>query len=271
MVTGYLLAQRGAHGLVPRVRRSAAVLERNLLVQRRHLITFASGFFESVFYLLAVGLGAGRLIGEIRLADGTTMSYAQFVAPAMLAASSMNGAINEAVFGLTVRLKFARVYDSVLATPIAVRDIVAGELAWSLGTGVLYSAAFLGLIALLGLVASWWTLLTLPAVVLIGLAFGGLGLAYATYLRDWRDFEYVAIVIFVQFVFSGTFAPIDAYPDWVRTVMTATPLYHGVELVRDSVTGRIDAGSLGHATYLIVVAVIGFAIGGRRLDRQMLR
>jgi lipooligosaccharide transport system permease protein len=270
VVTTFVLARRAA-SVRPWVRRSAAVLERNMVVQRRNWIPFASGFFEPVFYLVAVGLGAGMLIGDIRLADGSVLPYARFVAPAMLASAAMNGAVNEAAFGMTVRLKFARVYESVLATPVGIGEVVAGELAWAGVAGFLHSMAFLGLMALLGLVPSWWALVALPVVLLVGLTFSGLGLAFATYARGWQDFEYVSIAMFAQFAFSGAFAPVDAYPDWVRTLTAATPFYHSVELIRDTMSGRLDGSSALHAVFLMLLGLAGFVLGGRRLDRQMLR
>ena len=152
--------------------RAGVVVERSILTYRRQWVAFATGFLEPVFYLLSIGVGVGALVGPIPLGDGQSVSYAEFVAPAMLAVSAMNGAVFDATYNMFFKLRYARTYESMLSTPVGVADIAAGELAWTLIRGGIYSLSFLVVALWLGLVVSWWAVLALPVALVIGLAFG---------------------------------------------------------------------------------------------------
>ena len=130
-------------------RHAVRVLERNILVYRRSWIFIVSGFFEPLFYLLSIGVGLSHLVGPISV-DGRLVPYTAFVAPGLLAASAMNGAMLDSTFLVFMKLKIAKTYDAMLATPLAVGDIAVGELSWCVLRGALYSGAFLCIMTLLG-------------------------------------------------------------------------------------------------------------------------
>ncbi|SNS93447.1 lipooligosaccharide transport system permease protein [Geodermatophilus pulveris] len=252
-------------------RRAGHLVSRNLLVARRTWVLFVSGLFEPFFYLLSIGVGIGGLVGTVVTDDGAAISYQAFVAPGLMAAAAMNGAIYDSVFNLFFKLKYSRLYDAVLATPLSAADAAVGETAWSLIRGATYSAAFLVVMTLLGLVGSWWALLALPAAVLIGFAFAAVGLTAATFLRGWQDFEFVQLVLLPLFLFSTTFYPLSTYPGPLQVVVQCTPLYHGIELVRGLVTGDVGWSLLGHVGYLAGMGLVALAIGARRLGGLLLR
>jgi lipooligosaccharide transport system permease protein len=249
------------------LQRAIAVAGRNVAAARHfgYWWVLFSGFFEPVLYLLSIGIGVGALVKGFTLADGRTISYAAFVAPAMLAASAMNGALAESTMNLFGKMKYMRLYDAVLATPVQPFEVALGELMWALVRGSIYSVAFLGLMVAMGLTSVGWAIAAFPATVIVGLAFGGLGMAISTFIRGWQDFDYITVVQFGLFLFSGTFAPADSYVWYMKILVAATPLYHGVELVRGLTTGVLGWGLLGHVAYLIVLAAIGLAIAGRRM------
>jgi lipooligosaccharide transport system permease protein len=250
-------------------RRAGYLVRRNLLVARRSWLVFVSGFFEPFFYLLSIGVGIGGLVGPVVTGD-VQVSYEQFVAPALLASSAMNGAIYDAVNNLFYKLRYAKLYDAVLATPLSPADAAVGETTWALLRGAAYSTAFLVIMAVLGLVESWWALLALPAAVLIGFAFAAVGLAAATFLRGWQDFEFVQLAILPLFLFSTTFYPLSVYPRPLQIVVECTPLFHGIELLRGLVTGAVGWSLLGNAGYLAVLGIAGLAVGARRLSKLLL-
>lgn len=252
-------------------RRAGHLVYRNLLVARRTWPLFVSGLFEPFFYLLSIGVGIGGLVGGVVTDAGTTLSYEQFVAPGLLAAAAMNGAIYDSVFNLFFKLRYSKLYDAVLATPLSAADAAVGETIWSLGRGATYSAAFLVIMGILGLIGSWWALLALPAAILIGFAFAAVGLAATTFLRGWQDFEFVQLVLLPLFLFSTTFYPLSTYPGPLQVVVQCTPLYHGIELIRGLVTGDVGWSLLAHAAYLAVLGLIGLAIGARRLSGLLLK
>jgi lipooligosaccharide transport system permease protein len=246
-------------------------VQRNLLVARRSWLIYVSGFVEPLFYLLSIGVGIGGLVGQVVTNSGTAVGYTQFVAPGLMASAAMNGAVYDAVFNIFFKLRYAKLYDAVLATPLSAPDAAVGETMFALLRGAAYSAAFLLAMALLGLTPSWWALLTLPATVLIGFAFAAVGLAATTFLRGWQDFEFVQLALLPLFLFSTTFYPLSTYPGPLRTLVSCTPLYHGIELVRGVTTGDVGWGMLGHAAYLAVLGLVGLSIGARRLSGLLLR
>ena len=252
-------------------RRAGFLVQRNFLVAKRTWILFVSGFFEPFFYLLSIGVGIGGLVGNVVTDTGTSLTYQQFVAPALLASSAMNGAVYDAVHNLYFKLRYSKLYDAVLATPLSAPDAAVGETAWALLRGASYSAAFLAIMAILGLVESWWALLALPAAILIGFAFAAVGLAATTFLRGWQDFEFVQLAVLPLFLFSTTFYPLSTYPRPLQLVVECTPLYHGIELVRRLVTGEVGWSLLGNAAYLAVMGLVGLAIGARRLAGLLLK
>jgi lipooligosaccharide transport system permease protein len=252
--------------------RAWLLVERNLMVYRRIWLLIVSGFFEPVFYLFSLGIGIGALVGTVAGPDGQAIGYSAFVAPALLAASAMNGAIYDATMNVFFKLKFAHTYDAMLATPLEPADIAVGEITWAQLRGTLYSAAFLLVMLVMGLIGSWWALLALPAAILIGLAFAAVGMACTSFMRSWQDFEYVQLAILPMFLFSTTFYPLSVYPRPLQLVVQVTPLYQGIELVRPLTTGAgVDLGLVGHALYFVALAALGLVVTARRLERLLLK
>jgi lipooligosaccharide transport system permease protein len=245
---------------------AARLVERNVLVYRRTWMILFSGFFEPVFYLFSIGVGIGHLVGNV---EG--VPYRTFVAPALMASSAMNGATLESTMNIFHKLKYAKIYDAVLATPIDVGDVALGEIAWCLIRGALYGTGFMVVMTAMGLVESPWGILALPAAVLIGFAFAATGMAATTYVRSWSDFEIVQLVLVPLFLFSATFFPLSTYAAPMRIVVECTPLYHGVALIRSLTTGDVSVGLLWHVVYLTAMGAIGLTITARRLERLLLQ
>jgi lipooligosaccharide transport system permease protein len=252
-------------------RRSMRLIERNLYVYWHGWMVLLSGFFEPLFYLLGIGFGLGALIGSIPGPDGQAISYQLFVAPALLATAAMNGAINESTFNFFFKLNYNRTFASILATPLSPADIALGELGWALIRGGLYAVGFLGVMVALGLVVSPWVILTLPAALLIGFAFGAVGMAATSFMKTWQDFDLIQLVVLPLFLFSGTFYPIEAYPDALRVVVQLTPLYQGVDLIRSLTVGAISPILFVHVAYLVALGAIGLLITSRRIDKLLLK
>lgn len=251
--------------------RVGAVINRNVGALRSgpsYWIVLLSGFFEPLLYLLSIGVGVGALVGELTV-DGRTMSYASFVAPAMLAVSAMSGALAETTFNFFFKLRYMKTFEAVLATPVRPMEIAVGELIWAIVRGSLYTSIFLVVMVVMGLAAPGWALAAFPATVLVGLAFGGLGMAVSTLMRGWQDFDLMGTGQFALFLFSGTFSPVQDYPFGVEVLIQVTPLYHAVELVRGLCTGVLGWGLAGHTAYLVAMAVAGVWFAARRMERTL--
>ena len=245
------------------------MVERNLLANRRAWVILVSGVFEPVFYLLAMGVGVAALVGEVPGPDGQPVAYGVFVAPALLAVSAMNGGAYESTFNVFAKLKWGRVYDAVLATPLTPRDVAVGELTWALLRGSVNAVGFLIVAVLAGLVVSPWAVLALPAAMLIGFTFAGLGLAATSVMRSWQDFDLVQLVLLPLMLFSATFYPLEVYPESVRWLVLISPLYHGVELVRAAMLGVAQPGLVIHVVVLVALGSLGLSIAVRRFDATL--
>ena len=246
------------------------LVERNIISFRHGWIALVTGFAEPVFYLFSLGIGLGGLIKVVTTDGGQSVPYAYFVAPALLATSAMNGAVFDSTFNVFFKLKFAKLYDSVLATPLGPRDVAVGEISWSLIRGALYAAAFLVVAWLVGTVHSWWALLALPAATLIGFAFSAVGMFATTFMRSWVDFDYVNLAIQPMFLFSATFFPLAMYPGAVQLIVQSAPLYQGVALERGLMLGEVGPGLLVHVAYLLLLGLLGLVGTARRLEKLLL-
>jgi lipooligosaccharide transport system permease protein len=266
---------RAAAGFSPTLRvllpsRARHLVERNILVYRRDWLVIASGFFEPVLYLFGIGYGVGSLVGNVVGVHGHAISYAVFVAPALMASSAMNGAIYDSTFNLFYKIKYARTYDAVLATPVGTGDVALGEIVWAVMRGSIYSVGFIVVMIALGLVSSPLAVLAVPAAVFIGFAFSGVGTAVTTFIRKWEDFDLVQLVLVPLFLFSATFFPIDRYPQALRVFVEFTPLYHGVDLIRGLTTGDLGPHLVVDVVYLLVLGLAGLAVTSRRLNKLLL-
>jgi lipooligosaccharide transport system permease protein len=251
-------------------RRPHRMIERSIMVNRRTWLIILSGFFEPLFYLLSIRVGFGDLVGDVTV-DGVAIPYADFVAPALMAASAMNGAVYECTMNVYFKIKHQHLYDAVLATPMMPGDVALGEIGWAVSRGLIYSTAFMLTMWALGMTGSPWIVLAVPACALIGFAFGAVGMALTTYMRSFADFEYVTTITLPLFLFSATFYPLETYPEALQWVVRVTPLYQGVDLIRSLTIGHITPVLLVHVAYLAIMGFIGLWVVSRRLDKLLLQ
>jgi lipooligosaccharide transport system permease protein len=251
--------------------RGHVVLERAFRVYRSNWLVILSGFFEPLFYLFALGTGLKGLVGTVIGPGGHPISYTAFLAPALLASSAMNGAIYDSTVNVFFKLKYARLYDSMLATSLGPLDVAIGEISWALIRGGLYAVGFFVVMVVMGLTASWWAVLLFPAALLIAFGFAAVGMAVTSYLRGIQDLDLIQVATLPLFLFSGTFYGLDVYPRWLQLVVQCLPLQHGIELLRALNSGAFSWGLLGHTSYFVVMAALGLLVTARRLDRLLLR
>ena len=224
--------------------RSVHVVERHARVYRHAWLMLASGLLEPLFYLLSIGIGLGHLVGHVTGPLGHPVAYTAYVAPALLASSSMNGAIYDSTFNVFFRLKYAKLYDAALATPMRPGDIALGEITWALIRGGMYACAFMVIMLADGPGALGVGRAPVPVALLIGFAFAATGMAGTTYMRSWQHFEFVMLATLPMFLFSASFYPLTVYPKALRIVVECTPLYQGVALLRDLTLGAVGPGLL---------------------------
>ncbi|MEM7321477.1 MAG: ABC transporter permease [Actinomycetota bacterium] len=249
--------------------RSLRVIQRNCTISKQYWLVFVTRLLEPFLFLFSIGVGVGALVEEVSGPDGLPISYRSFVAPAMLVASAMNAALFATVIDFYSKFEWQGSYDSMLASPIGVRDIIHGELLWIVGYLGIQSTAFAITMWLMGLVVSWWAVLLPVAAMLVAFGFGGVGFVGASFLRSWLDFEFMSLVAFPMFLFSASFFPLSRYPGVLATVVQLTPLYQGVDLARDLTFGTVGWDSVVQVLYLFAMGAVGLAIAERRISTKL--
>jgi len=230
-----------------------------------------AGLVEPVFYLLALGVGLGTVVGEVAGPDGAPVAYAAWIAPALLAVSAMNGAVYDSTWNVFFKLRYARLYEGMLSTSLGPLDVALGEIGVALVRGGVYAAGFTAVMTAMGLVGSWWALLMVPAAVLVAFGFAAFGMAVTSFMRTIQQMDWVTFLSLPLFLFSGTFYPLDVYPEPVRWAVQALPLWHGVELLRDLAAGDPGAATAGHTAYYLALVAAGVAVTTARLRVLFLR
>ncbi len=230
-----------------------------------------SGFVEPVFYLLAFGFGIGQLIGNLEDGSGNQVSYAAFIAPALLATSAMNGAVYDSTWNVFFKMHFGKIYQVMLSSSMGPLDVALGEISWALLRGVAYSVGFMVIVTPIGLVTNAWGLLAIPAATLIAFGFASVGMAITSYLKSFQQMNWVTFFLLPMFLFSGTFFPVSVYPGWIQTIVQALPLWQGVELVRSLMLGNISMGLWSHVLYFVVMIALGLWFTTVRLKALFMR
>jgi len=259
--------------LLPSWYRSRRMVQRNLLVYKHAWTVIFTGFFEPVFYLFGIGLGVGALVSSV---DG--ISYVSFVAPGLLAASCLNGAMSDGCFNIWFKLHFMKTYDGILATPMRVPDVAFGEMLWAVTRGSIYAGCFLVVLLVIGGITGRPVLLSplavfaFPAAVLAATSFSALFVCITTFVRKIEDFDVVVgLVVMPMFLFSGTFFPVSRVPLIPRIVIEMLPLYHGTAMLRQLTTGAVDRTFVLHVAYLVILGAAAFAVAMRRLERALIK
>jgi lipooligosaccharide transport system permease protein len=221
-----------------------------------------SSFLQPTLYLMALGFGVGSLIDPRRAATiAGGASYLQFLAPGLLAGACMQVASFESAWPVLGKIVWRRNYHAMLATPLAIDDLIVGELLWigirliTVGTAFVLVAAAFGVMRIAPA-----TLLALLLAVVTGLAFSAPIIAYTATLKTGINFNIVfRFIITPMFMFSGVFFPVDRLPAWVQWIAEASPLYHGVQLVRGLTLGQLDPSvAMTHLIYLLGLFSAGF-------------
>jgi lipooligosaccharide transport system permease protein len=179
--------------------------------------------------------------------------------------------VYDSTYSFFFKLKHAKLYDAMLATPLGPVDIALGEIGWALIRGGMYATGFLAVMLALGLISSPWALLALPAALLVAFAFASIGIAATSFMRSWQDFDLVQLAVLPMFLFSATFFPLSVYPPALQWLVEVFPLYHAVALMRGLTTGVVGWSMLGNLAYFVVMAAFGIVLASRRLQVLLLQ
>ncbi len=241
--------------------------------------TLTTSFLYPLLYLVAMGVGLGHLVDQHLTSGGGGgglgrlggVTYVQYIAPGLLAATAMQMGEGEATYPVMAGVKWDRTYFAMIASPIRVRDIQIGHLAWIATRLTTVAVVFLAIISAFGDVRSWWAILAVPSAVLTGLAFAAPMTAFSASQENDHTFSIIyRMAIIPLFLFSGVFFPLAQLPGWLQVVARVTPLYHGVALCRGLVLGNLQlADGLVHIAYLGAMVVLGLAWGRRTYTKRL--
>jgi lipooligosaccharide transport system permease protein len=234
------------------IKRAFRVWQRHWTVYTKlYKTSFALNFAEPALYLVAMGLGLGAFIKEIN-----GQPYIKFIAPGIIASSSMFAAVYECTYGTYIRMTFQKTFDAILATPVNLDDLVAGELIWGATKSVIFGITITIVIALFGLVDSPLIVLAIPPIFICGLIFAELSIMFAAIVPGIDSFSYFYTLFMTPlFLFSGIFFPLESLPRVVSSIAIFTPLYHLVNVCRTLSAGMFD-GAAGSAAWIVFVALI---------------
>ncbi len=230
-----------------------AIWHRNVLVWRKLIgPSLLINFGEPFIYLMGLGLGLGLFIGEM-----SGLPYLTFLASGIVASSAMNTASFEGMYSVYTRMVPQRTYDSMLATPIDVDDIIAGEMLWCATKSTIASTAILLVASLLGAIHHPGAVLAVPAAFLIGLCFAGPAIVMSAFSRSYDFFSYYfTLVITPMFMLCGVFYPVSSLPGWLQNAVQVLPLTHAVGLVRPLVAGQEPGQPVVHVLVLLAYALV---------------
>jgi len=230
-----------------------------------------SSVFGPLFYLGAMGYGLGSLVDKNGTAALGGVPYVVFVAPAVLGVLAMNSGLTNAMFPVFSGIHWSKIYLAARATMLRPADIYRGHLLFIGLRIAMNSACFVLVMAVFGLIRSWWAVLLLPAATLLGVAFATPSAAWAVTLENQTPMNYVFRFGGVPLMlFSGTFFPVTQLPGWLRPLAYATPLWHGVALCRGLSLGDTDvSAAVIHVAYLTAMAAIGLWFGARTYRRRL--
>lgn len=248
------------------------VWQRNLTVYGQNWkISFLPPILEPLLYLTAFGIGLGALVGKIAY-EGEAVSYAAFIAPALIAINIMNNAFFENTYGSYVRMYYQKTFDAMMATPLSVNEIITGEIVWGATKSVIATAIMMVVISLFGLIRYPEGLLLLPLAFLGGLAFGSIGMCFTSIIRHIDLFN-LPFFLFItpMFLFSGTFFPLENLPLWAQKLSLVLPLTHLVGLTRDFGYGRLTLAMLGPLIYLCLFTIVFFKIALVKMRLRLIK
>ena len=232
--------------------------------------TLFTTFLSPVMFLFAMGIGVGGMVNE-RSGGVGGLDYLAFIVPGIMAASAMQTAAGDALWGVMAGMKWMRFFHGMAATPLRPADVYGGRVVWTGMRIAMSSSVFLCIASLFGGVLSPLGVLAIPSTVLTAVAFSASIAAWSATQEVEKNFAIVfRLGIIPLFLFSGTFFPVSQLPDWIEPLSRLSPLYYGVDLCRMFTTGQPRwTDALVNVAVLVAVAAIGWRFGTRTFTRRL--
>lgn len=221
---------------------------------------------EPIIILLAMGLGLGAYVGRVN-----GQEYIEYIAPGIIASYAMFSASFECTYGSFIRMEYQKTYDAILATPLSVEDVIAGEIFWGATRSLLTGSIILVIAAAFQLVHSPWALVILPVAFLQGMMFASIAIVFTSFAPAIYSFNYYfTLFITPMFFFSGVFFPLSSFPQIVQNLSWIAPLTSAVHITRGLFNGEIQVGLLYPLAIIIGLAATFFFIAMKTMRRRLI-
>jgi lipooligosaccharide transport system permease protein len=254
---------------------SRVVEHRAVQYRRTYRSSVFTSFLSPVLFLTAMGLGLGGYVDASRDPALGGLSYLEFLAPGLLAATVMQSAAFEATFPIIGGLNWQRTFHAMYATPISPRDIALGNLGWMAVRMAMIATVFTVVIIVLGAAHSPLVVLGIPVAVLTGMAFAAPITAFSATQRTPNRFNVIfRFGITPLFLFSGTFFPIESLPGYLQPLAWLSPLWHGVDLARGLALGTVvdrPLVMLAHLVVLVAIVAVSSWAATRTIEQRLIR
>ncbi|MDD1720078.1 MAG: ABC transporter permease [Methanoregulaceae archaeon] len=244
------------------------VWRRNLVVfSRTWKVNALPPFIEPILYLLAIGFGLGGYIGSI---EG--VPYVQFIAPALICISAMNSAFFECTYGSYVRMYYMKTFDAIIATPVSLEEVIAGEILWGATRGMIYTAIMLPVLIAFGVIRMPISILAIPFAFLIGLLFSCIAMCFTAISPSIDTLNYPSFLFITpMFLVSGTFFPLSTLPVLLQYFALAfLPLTHAVALMRAITLGAPSPLVLLSLVWMVAVTGIFFLLAVNLMKKRLI-
>src|SRR5574341_51578 len=224
-------------------------------------------FLDPLFYLVGMGYGLGALVVNLN-----GMSYVQFIAPAIIASVMMTAPFFENTIGSFIRLKHQKTYDAMVSTPASIEDVVTGDILYGAFKSLIQGTSVFIVVALFGLITSWWGLLILPFCLIAGFMFASIAISYTAWMPDINYVDYFFVILMTpMFIFAGTFFPVSQLPGWAQKVAFFMPLYHVVNITRGLIVGNPSVSMLWDLLWMVVVTLIFYRVSLWDMKKRVLK
>ncbi len=228
---------------------------------------FASSLAEPIIILFAMGFGLGGLVGLI-----AGQSYLEFIAPGILASYVMFAATFECTYSSFVRMEHQRTFDAIIATPVNIEDVIAGEIFWAATRSLITACSILLILTFFGLIHSASALFVLPVSMLSGLMFGSLAMLFTSLVPSINSFNYYfTLFITPMFFFSGVFFPLSNIPHLAQKVATFIPLTSAVQLNRSIMHSQFQLSDIAYVLYMFAIAAIAFFVSLVTMKKRLIK
>jgi lipooligosaccharide transport system permease protein len=222
---------------------------------------------DPILYLVAMGYGLGRFLNQM---EG--MSYLEFIAPGLVISSSMFAASFECTYGSFLRMIYMKTYDAIIATPLSIEDVVAGDILWGTTKGMISGTIMFAVVGAFGLIDSFWAAGIPLLIVLVSFLFASLSMAATSFVKTFEAFNYyITLFLTPMFFFSGVFFPLNRLPDWVSVFSKFLPLTYAVEISRALIYGKPSWIVPVGTTILLGPALILFCVSVNLMKRRVIQ